>query len=61
MKDPKDRSPDGAIEIRDGLDPSVARYRGLGTRTNLIPGLTPGAIVFRHLRWLVDSSFPVDD
>ena len=52
-------SPEGATEMEASsfLVRSVARYRGLRIHVRPIPGLTPGATICRHLRWLVESFF----
>ncbi len=47
-------SPAGAAEV------SVALFEGSITFRARIPGLTPGATLCRHLRWLIEKSFPKD-
>src|SRR5258706_1727686 len=50
------RSPEGATEKSSylpwALSPAIA---GSGFICELIPGLTPGATLCRHLRWLVEQ------
>jgi hypothetical protein len=50
--------PRRATEFRIGAQFLSPAKAGLGFKENLIPGLTPGATLCRHLRWLIDRITP---